>query len=110
VDLQLTDDQELLRETAARFIAANCPIPAVRELADSDTGLPVDYLAQTAELGWYAMLVGEHLGGGSVSGDGLRDAAIIAEERGRRLQPGPFVPNERRRPRARGGGHGRAAR
>ncbi len=37
------------------------------------------------------MLVPDALGGGSISGDGLRDAAIVAEERGRLLQPGPFV-------------------
>ncbi|MFI5047830.1 MAG: acyl-CoA dehydrogenase family protein, partial [Acidimicrobiia bacterium] len=34
----------------------------------------------------------EEHGGGSVSGEGLRDAAVVAEERGRTLQPGPFVP------------------
>jgi alkylation response protein AidB-like acyl-CoA dehydrogenase len=92
VDLELTDDQELLRETAAKFIATTCPLPTVRELVDSDAGITDDYLARTAELGWYAMLVPEELGGGSVSGDGLRDAVIVAEEHGRGLQPGPFVP------------------
>ena len=35
VDLELSDDQELFRETTARFIDARCPIPRVRELADS---------------------------------------------------------------------------
>ena len=38
------------------------------------------------------MLVPEELGGGSVSGLGVCDAAIVAEERGRFLQPGAFVP------------------
>src|SRR6476659_1334195 len=37
------------------------------------------------------MLVPEHLGGGSVSGNGVLDAALIAYERGRHLQPGSFV-------------------
>jgi alkylation response protein AidB-like acyl-CoA dehydrogenase len=37
------------------------------------------------------MLVAEEYGGGTVSGQGLLDLAIIAEERGRVLQPGPFV-------------------
>jgi alkylation response protein AidB-like acyl-CoA dehydrogenase len=92
VDLNLTDDQELLRETSAKFIAASCPLTRVRELAETDTGMDPDYLRQTAELGWYAMLVPEEHGGGSISGDGVSDAAIVAEERGRMLQPGPFVP------------------
>ena len=37
------------------------------------------------------MLVPEELGGGSVSGNGVLDATLIAFERGRRLQPAPFV-------------------
>ncbi|HEX5588079.1 MAG TPA: acyl-CoA dehydrogenase family protein [Acidimicrobiia bacterium] len=92
MDLNLSDDQQLLRETAAKFIAASCPLTKVRELAETDTGIDPEYLRQTAELGWYAALVPEEHGGGSISGDGLSDAAIVAEERGRMLQPGPFVP------------------
>jgi alkylation response protein AidB-like acyl-CoA dehydrogenase len=92
VDLNLSDDQQLLRETSAKFIAASCPLTKVRELAETDTGIEPDYMRQTAELGWYAALVPEEHGGGSISGDGLSDAAIVAEERGRALQPGPFVP------------------
>jgi alkylation response protein AidB-like acyl-CoA dehydrogenase len=38
------------------------------------------------------MLVPEEYGGGSVSGAGLSDAAVVATERGRVLQPAPFVP------------------
>jgi alkylation response protein AidB-like acyl-CoA dehydrogenase len=37
------------------------------------------------------MLADEAHGGGSASGNGLLDAAIIAAERGARLQPGPFA-------------------
>jgi alkylation response protein AidB-like acyl-CoA dehydrogenase len=92
MELDLLSDQELLRATAAKFIEEACPLATVRELADSPTGLPPEYLEKVGELGWFAMLVPEDLGGGSVSGEGLRDLALIAEERGRGLQPGPFVP------------------
>jgi alkylation response protein AidB-like acyl-CoA dehydrogenase len=91
MELGLTSDQELLRETAARFIAATLPLPMVRELLGSTSDLPSGYLHRAGELGWFALLVPEELGGGSVSGEGLRDLAIIAEERGRALQPGPFI-------------------
>jgi alkylation response protein AidB-like acyl-CoA dehydrogenase len=91
MELELTSDQELLRGSAARFIDAVCPLATVRRLVDSDSGRPADYLRGAAELGWFAMLVGEEHGGGSVSGQGLLDLALIAEERGRGLQPGPFV-------------------
>jgi alkylation response protein AidB-like acyl-CoA dehydrogenase len=92
MELTLSDDQELLRSTAAKYIEDACPLTTVRELAESETGVPPNYLRQAGELGWFAMLVPEELGGGSVSGDGIRDVAAIAEERGRGLQPGPFVP------------------
>jgi alkylation response protein AidB-like acyl-CoA dehydrogenase len=92
MELDLSDDQELLRSTAAKYIEDACPLTTVRELAKSGTGLPSDYLRRAGELGWFAMLVPEELGGGSVSGDAIRDLAAVAEERGRGLQPGPFVP------------------
>ena len=92
MELDLTGDQELLRETAAKFMDASCPLDVVRQLGASETGLPANYMHDAAELGWFSLLVPEEDGGGSVSGYGLRDAAILAEERGRRLQPGPFVP------------------
>ena len=38
------------------------------------------------------MLVAEDHGGGSVSGQGLSDLALVAEEFGRRVAPGPLIP------------------
>jgi alkylation response protein AidB-like acyl-CoA dehydrogenase len=92
VELVLDDDQALLRETTAKFIDATCPLTVVRTLAESSDGVDTAYLRQGAELGWFAMLAPEENGGGSVSGEGLRDLAVIAEERGRGLQPGAFIP------------------
>jgi alkylation response protein AidB-like acyl-CoA dehydrogenase len=91
VDLDLTSDQELLRDTAARFVQSVCPLTAVRELSRDHALTPNGYQNQAAQLGWFAMLVPEEFGGGSLSGNGVFDAAIIAEERGRYLQPGTFV-------------------
>ena len=45
-----------------------------------------------AELGWTAMLVPEEHGGGSVTEQPLVDLVVLAEELGRALNPGPFVP------------------
>jgi alkylation response protein AidB-like acyl-CoA dehydrogenase len=91
VDLDLNDDQELMRDTTARFIESTCPLPRVRELANEHVGAGPEYWRQGAELGWFAMLVPEEFGGGTVSGNGVVDAAIVSEERGRFLQPGAFV-------------------
>lgn len=92
MELTLTDDQGLLRDAAVRFMDETCPLEVVRRLVGATSDMPPGYLRQAAELGWFSLLVPEELGGGSVSGEGLRDAAVVAEERGRRLQPGPFVP------------------
>jgi alkylation response protein AidB-like acyl-CoA dehydrogenase len=91
VDLELSDDQELFRETTARFIDARCPIPRVRELADTAVAHDPALLSEAGELGWFALFVPEEHGGGTVSGSAVRDAVIVAEERGRFVQPGPFV-------------------
>ena len=91
MDLELSDDQELFRETTARFIDARCPIPRVRELADAEVAHDPALLGEAGELGWFALFVPEEHGGGTVSGSAVRDAVIVAEERGRFVQPGPFV-------------------
>jgi alkylation response protein AidB-like acyl-CoA dehydrogenase len=92
MQLDLTDDQQLFRETTIRFIDAELPLAATRSLHDNPLGYDRGWLRKSAELGWFAMLIPETDGGGSVSGAGLLDAAIVSEELGRRVQPGPFIP------------------
>src|ERR1700678_965580 len=88
----LTDDQTLFRDTAVSFIEAELPVSRTRELHDDPLGYDPSWLRKSAELGWFAMMVPEAEGGGSVSGAGLLDAAIIAEQLGRFVQPGAFIP------------------
>jgi alkylation response protein AidB-like acyl-CoA dehydrogenase len=93
VDVQLTDDQELLRETTANFLERTCPISTVREWAEKEpAGFPDAWWQQGAALGWTSLLVSEEDGGGSVSGHGLLDLTLVAEEMGRRVSPGPLLP------------------
>jgi alkylation response protein AidB-like acyl-CoA dehydrogenase len=47
---------------------------------------------KAAELGWTSMFVPEAHGGGTLSGQSVQDAAMMAEEIGRTLAPGPFLP------------------
>jgi alkylation response protein AidB-like acyl-CoA dehydrogenase len=92
MELALDEDQELFHETTVRFIESELPVDRTRVLHDDPVGFDRDWLRSTAELGWFTMLVSEDDGGGSVSGDGLIDATLIAEEVGRFVQPGPFIP------------------
>ena len=48
-------------------------------------------MAEPRELGCFRLLVSEAHDGGTLSGNGIADAALLAAERGARLQPGPFV-------------------
>jgi alkylation response protein AidB-like acyl-CoA dehydrogenase len=91
VDLDLTDDQDLLVQTATRFIENELPMTTVRELIDDPMGCSREVVGKVGELGWFALLVPEELGGGSVSGRGLCDAALLAELHGRHVLPGPFL-------------------
>ena len=88
---RLTSEQVMLADASERFIGDRCPLEEVRRLLDDRAGVPSDYLERSAELGWFGMLVPEALGGGSVSGRPLADAAVIAQRRGTALQPGAFI-------------------
>jgi alkylation response protein AidB-like acyl-CoA dehydrogenase len=70
---------ESLRAATAALLAEASPLRRVRELADRGGGFDPDVLVTGASLGWFR---------------GRAEAvAAVAEERGRLLQPGPFVPS-----------------
>ena len=92
MELVLTDDQEFFRDTTRKFLGSECPIPKVRELRSNEAGFEPDFWRQGAELGWMSMLVPEELGGGSVSGNGASDLALVAHAFGAHVAPGPLIP------------------
>ncbi|MDQ2678596.1 MAG: acyl-CoA/acyl-ACP dehydrogenase, partial [Actinomycetota bacterium] len=91
--LELTPDQESLRETTARYLTDKVPTSILRSLRVDAQGFTDDYWRQGLELGWTHLLVDERLGGGSASGDGLVDLTLLAYEFGRRAAPGPLLVN-----------------
>src|ERR1700679_2874911 len=91
MELDLSPDQELFRATVSKFIQAACPLSTIRRLIPEKTDVPVGYLQQAADVGFFAPLVSEQFGGGSISGQAVRELAIVSELRGNALQPGPFV-------------------
>lgn len=88
----MNDELQLLHETTVRFIEAELPRAATRELHDDPRGYDDRWFQRTAELGWYSMLVAEEHGGGSPTGHGILDLAVVADSIGRNVQPGPFIP------------------
>jgi alkylation response protein AidB-like acyl-CoA dehydrogenase len=92
VNLELSEDQEFFRSTTRKFLDSEMPLSAVRALYDDRLGFDRDWWSRAAELGWTSMFVPESYGGGTVSGRPTADLAIVAEEMGRLLSPGPLVP------------------
>ena len=84
-----TEAQEELRETVRRFFERTCPPERLRELVASDTGYDRAAWDQMAgQLGLHAIAVPEEYGG---MGYGLAELAVVLEEMGRMLVPGPFL-------------------
>jgi alkylation response protein AidB-like acyl-CoA dehydrogenase len=88
---ELTSDQDMIRDTTARFLSDRAPLAKLRKLRDDPVGFDPDYWTSGAELGWTMLLVSEEDGGGSVSGNGAVDLSLIAYEFGKHAAPGPLV-------------------
>ncbi len=88
--LYLTDDQTMLQDAAAPFIAEAAPVAHLRALRDANdaTGFSRDLWRQFAEMGFTGVLVPEAHGG---MGLGHVEAGIVLEEIGRNLTPSPFL-------------------
>lgn len=86
MNFDLTDEQEMVRETFARFLDENSSTARVR--AAMPSGFDADLWKGLAELGAFALRVPEDAGG---LGLGLFDAAILMEEAGRTLASGPLA-------------------
>jgi len=87
----LTDDQKMLQETAASFLAEEGAIPRQlrhwREIGCKD-GFGHGLWKQFAELGFTGICIPESHGG---LGLGATEAALVLEEIGRNLTPSPFL-------------------
>lgn len=87
MDIQLTEEQRLLQETAARFCENEIPMTKVREMADDPKGLSDDLWRLIADQGWLGIMIPEKWGG---LGLGVTEMGIVLEQTGRALVPGPF--------------------
>lgn len=82
----------LFASTAQAFLQQHTPLSKVRELHSAGLSFDRVWWKQVAELGWTGLLVPEEFGGGSVSGNGLADLAMLAERIGATVAPGPLYP------------------
>ena len=82
----------LFASTTQAFLQKEVPLSRVRELHAAGVSFDQAWWQRAAELGWTALLVPEELSGGSVSGDGVADLAMVAEQLGKTVAPGPLYP------------------
>lgn len=82
----------LFASTTQAFLQKEVPLGRVRELHAAGVSFDPAWWRRAAELGWTGLLVPEDLGGGSVSGDGVADLAMVAEQLGKTVAPGPLYP------------------
>src|SRR5437899_7082448 len=88
MDLTLSDEQRLLRESADRFVSETYTADHRRRIANDPLGFSADVWEQFAELGWLALPIAEDFGG---LGGGAVEIGILMEAFGRGLVSEPYV-------------------
>ena len=89
---EASPERLLFASTAQAFLEKEASVTRVRELHEAGVPFAPEWWRRAAELGWAGLLVPEELGGGSVSGNGFEDLAVVAELIGRTVAPGPLHP------------------
>lgn len=82
----------LFAATTQAFLNKEVPLTRIRELHAAGVSFDQGWWQRAAELGWAGLLVPEELGGGSVSDNGVADLAMVAEQLGKTVAPGPLYP------------------
>ena len=88
MDIGFTEEQELLRETARKFLDGECDSRFVRARMAEPAAMTDEFWQKLAAQGWLGIVYPEAYGG---SGLGLVDLVVLMEEMGRRVMPGPFL-------------------
>jgi alkylation response protein AidB-like acyl-CoA dehydrogenase len=88
MDIGFTEEQELLRDSARRFLDSECDTRFVRARMAEPAAVTDEFWQKLAEQGWLGIVYPEEEGG---SGLGLVDLVVLMEEMGRAVMPGPFL-------------------
>lgn len=88
MDLELTEEQNILKAAARNFLKKECPPSLMKEMKDDERGYPQELWDKIIELGWLGVIVPEEYGG--IGGDFL-DLSIILEAMGEACCPGPYL-------------------
>lgn len=83
----LSESQQILKDTARKFFANECPMAQVRKLMETDTAYDAALWQKLAEQGFTGIIFPEEHGG---MGLGIVELILLMEEAGYALLPGPL--------------------
>ena len=86
MDLDFSEEQEMLRQTVRGVCERHAPIASVRALEDDPVGYSKELWRQLADLGLLGLTLPERYGGSALT---AIEAAVLYEELGRTLAPTP---------------------
>ncbi len=88
MNFALSEEQEMLRMTARRFLDERAGSDVVRNLMETAAGFDAALWQEIAAQGWQGMAIPEEYGG---AGFTFMEQAILMEEMGRSLFPAPYL-------------------
>jgi alkylation response protein AidB-like acyl-CoA dehydrogenase len=88
LNLDFTDEQEMLRDMVRGLLAQHASLDVVRALEDDPVGYPKELWAQLAQLDLLGLLLPAQYGGSEMT---MLEGVILYEELGRSLAPVPHL-------------------
>ena len=90
MNLDFSEEQDMLRNSARQFVSTECNKAKVRELEKSKEGYSPEIWRKMADLGWFGLMIPDKYNG---MGMGLLDLMVVFEEIGKNILPSPFLVN-----------------
>src|SRR5215831_15194192 len=87
MDFDFDQDQLMLRDSVREYLSKECPPEFVRSMSEHPLGYSKEMWKGMAELDWLGLTFPEEYGG---LGLGMVELALVLEEMGRAVFPGPY--------------------
>jgi 3-oxochol-4-en-24-oyl-CoA dehydrogenase len=88
--LALNEEHLELQRSVARWVERYCPPALTRAAVDAEREVLPAFWGDLVDQGWLVVHVPEALGG---QGFGILELAVVLQELGRAIAPGPFLPS-----------------
>ena len=88
MDVNLTDEQQMMVDSAREFLRDACPLATVRDWEKLPDRYPREIWARMAEMGWTGAIYPEAFGGLGLTN---LDMALLMREMGRVALPSPIL-------------------